>query len=109
MLAVISQAATIATMKRQPLTKSPAVTQSAWSPPATAIDLTPFKIEPGNAPSVVNIETSNLVAYAQCTGYTRLNLTGGRLLDVKETTDQIDRMVRIAASQMGGYASNQRQ
>jgi hypothetical protein len=40
-----------------------------------------------------------MIAYSQGSDYTRLNLTGGKVLDVKETTDVIDRLVRAAASQ----------
>jgi hypothetical protein len=41
---------------------------------------------------------SELVAYCSDGTQTRLNLTGRKVLHVKETTDQIDRLVRAAAS-----------
>jgi hypothetical protein len=40
-----------------------------------------------------------MIAYSQGSDFTRLNLTGGKVLDVKETTDVIDRLVRAAAAQ----------
>ena len=48
---------------------------------------------------VVGISISEFIAYSQNSGFTRLNLTGGKVLEVKETTDQIDRLVRAASSQ----------
>jgi hypothetical protein len=40
-----------------------------------------------------------MLAYSQGIDFTRLNLIGGKVLDVKETTDVIDRLVRAAANQ----------
>ena len=40
---------------------------------------------------------SDLIAYSEHFGYTRLNLVGRRVLDVKETTAEIDRLVREAS------------
>jgi hypothetical protein len=48
--------------------------------------------------SIVEVPTSELIAYDQEMGFTRLVLVGGRVLGVTEPTDQIDRLVRIAAS-----------
>jgi hypothetical protein len=47
----------------------------------------------------VGVAINEFIAYAQNSGFTRLNLTGGKILEVKETTDQIDRLVRAASSQ----------
>lgn len=47
---------------------------------------------------MVSILAARLIAYEQQMGFTRLKLTDGSVLDVKETTDQIDRLVRNAAS-----------
>ena len=40
---------------------------------------------------------SELIAYSGHTGYTRLNLVGRMVLDVRETTTEIDRLVREAS------------
>jgi hypothetical protein len=48
--------------------------------------------EPGD----VSISVSQLIAYSQNEGFTRLRLTGGKMLDVKETTDRIDYLIRQA-------------
>jgi len=48
---------------------------------------------------VVGVSINEFIAYSQNTGFTRLNLIGGKVLEVQETTDQIDRMVREASSQ----------
>ena len=60
------------------------------------IGLTLTLAESGQA--IVEVGITEFIAYSQNTGFTRLNLTGGKVLDVKETTDQIDRLVRIASS-----------
>ena len=44
----------------------------------------------------VNVTVSQLIAYSQNEGFTRLRLTGGKMLDVKETTDRIDYLIRCA-------------
>jgi hypothetical protein len=44
----------------------------------------------------ISITISRLIAYTQNEGYTRLHLTGGKMVDVKETTDRIDFLVRRA-------------
>ncbi len=44
------------------------------------------------------IVISQMISYSQEVGYTRLRLTGGKTLDVKETTDRIDHLVRRASS-----------
>ena len=48
---------------------------------------------------VVGVSIGEFIAYSQNVGFTRLNLTGGKVLEVKESTDQIDRLVRAASSQ----------
>jgi hypothetical protein len=48
---------------------------------------------------VVGVSIGEFIAYSQNAGFTRLNLTGGKILEVKESTDQIDRLVRAASSQ----------
>jgi hypothetical protein len=49
----------------------------------------------------VNVGISEMIAYSQQLEFTRLNLTRCRTLDVKETTDEIDRLMRRASAQSG--------
>jgi hypothetical protein len=46
----------------------------------------------------LRVPASKLLTYDQQMGFTRLRLTGRTVLDVRESTDQIDRLVRAAAS-----------
>ncbi|MGA9450653.1 MAG: hypothetical protein WBW41_04825 [Verrucomicrobiia bacterium] len=62
------------------------------------ISLTLAKVTEGNPGGTVSVPASRLLAYDQQMGFTRLKLTGGTVLDVREGTDQIDRLVRAAAS-----------
>jgi hypothetical protein len=39
-----------------------------------------------------------MLTYDQQIGFTRLRLSGGRNIDVKETTGEIDQLVRLAAT-----------
>jgi hypothetical protein len=68
-----------------------------WSSPAPKIHLTLTQGLGGEL--AVGVAITEFIAYAQNPGFTRLNLTGGKILEVKETTDQIDRLVRAASSQ----------
>ena len=61
---------------------------------APGIPLTPIQSEG----EVITVPTLQLLAYAQGPGFTRLRLTGGQTLDVRETTDHIDRVIRAAAN-----------
>lgn len=58
-----------------------------------SVRLTPVEIAEQDG---VNVVISQLITYAQNDGFTRLRLTGGKMLDVKETTDRIDYLVRRA-------------
>ena len=60
---------------------------------APSIRLTPLEVLGSNG---VNLTISQLIAYTQNEGFTRLRLTGGKVLDVKETTDRIDFLIRRA-------------
>lgn len=40
----------------------------------------------------------HLITYQQQPGFTRLRLSGGRNLDVKESTGEIDQLVRLASA-----------
>lgn len=68
------------------------------------INLTLSRAETGRL--VVGVSVAEFISYSQNTGFTRLNLTGGKVLDVKETTDQIDRLVRAASSQNHPVGAN---
>ena len=46
----------------------------------------------------ITIVISQMISYSQEVGFTRLRLTGGKTLDVKESTDRIDHLVRRASS-----------
>ena len=50
------------------------------------------------APAAINVVISQLISYSQEMGFTRLRLTGHKTLDVKETTERIDHLVRRAAT-----------
>jgi len=72
--------------------------KNAPQPPNTpGINLTLTRAESGEIQ--IKVGVVDFITYSQNPGFTRLNLTGGKVLDVKETTDQIDRLVRTAASQ----------
>ncbi|HXD00384.1 MAG TPA: hypothetical protein VN048_13660 [Verrucomicrobiae bacterium] len=49
---------------------------------------------------VFNVALSELIAYADKSGCTRLNLTRSRVVEVTETTAQIDLLARSAATQV---------
>jgi len=66
---------------------------------AGRIILTEVPTNSGQASQSVSLPVSELIAYSEQSGFTRLNLTGSKILDVKETTWQIDLLVRAAASQ----------
>ena len=48
------------------------------------------------AGTALTVPVSELIAYHQQTGFTRVVLVGKRSLDVKEPTEEIDRLVRSA-------------
>ena len=83
-------------MPRKSIEEVSAVKQTR-SPLTHRISLTPARAELAQSP--VSIAVSEMIAYSQWSDFTRLNLTGGKVLDVKETTDAIDRLVRAAAAQ----------
>ena len=62
------------------------------------INLTVIKGQEGQPPGPVCIEAAQLLAYQQQTGFTRLWVRGAKWLEVKEDTDEIDRLIRAAAS-----------
>ena len=60
------------------------------------VKLTPVGVE---HPNGVDVSVTEMLAYSQQIGFTRLQLTGKRTLDVTETTERIDLLIRRAASQ----------
>lgn len=60
---------------------------------APSVRLTPLEVAEHDG---INIVISQLIAYTQNEGFTRLRLTGGKMLDVRETTDRIDYLIRRA-------------
>jgi hypothetical protein len=83
-------------MPRKSIEEVPAAKQTR-SLLSHRISLTPVPAELAQSP--VSVLVSEMIAYSQGSDFTRLNLTGGKVLDVKETTDVIDRLVRAAAAQ----------
>jgi hypothetical protein len=63
-----------------------------------SINLTLVSEAQGKALSNIRVPAAQLITYDQQNGFTRLRLTGGRVLEVKEGTDQIDRLIRSAAT-----------
>lgn len=63
------------------------------------VDLTIINGENGRIAGVVAMKISRLLSYQQRIGFTRLRLTAGWYVDVRESTDEIDRRVRLAVSQ----------
>jgi len=51
-----------------------------------------------SGPIGITIVISQMISYSQEVGFTRLRLAGGKTVDVKETTDRIDHLVRRASS-----------
>jgi len=57
------------------------------------VRLTP--VEP-QYPNGIDVAVTELLAYSQHPEFTRLRLTGQKTLDVKETTERIDSLIRHA-------------
>ncbi|MGD0614727.1 MAG: hypothetical protein ABSA69_04695 [Verrucomicrobiota bacterium] len=64
------------------------------------ISLTLVGAPEGDPSCTIRILTAQLITYSQRDNFTQLTLTGGRVLEVKESTDQIDRLVRIATANL---------
>lgn len=62
------------------------------------IALTLVRDEAGNPAMTIQVQPAQMIAYDQEQGFTRLRLTGKKVVEVKESTDQIDRLVRGAAA-----------
>ena len=70
------------------------------APPLSAPKISLTLTQGASGQLQVHVGVGELIAYSQNLGFTRLNLTGRKVLDVKETTDQIDRLVRKASHQI---------
>ena len=98
LLATIEQASTILIMTRN--VSSAVLETTKWLPPLMPkIALTLAGPESDGKQQPITISVSELIAYFAHTGHTRLLLAGRKNLQVKETTAQIDRLVRDASSQ----------
>lgn len=62
------------------------------------VNLTVVNGENGKTAGVIAMKASRMLSYEQRTGFTRLRLTEGAHLDVREGTDEIDRRLRRAAA-----------
>jgi hypothetical protein len=66
--------------------------------PETQQQLVPrITLSRADTTDIVDLPLSELIAYSGHAGYTRLNLVGRKVLDVRETTAEIDRLVREAS------------
>jgi hypothetical protein len=54
--------------------------------------------EAGNPSVKVQIQPKQMITYRQQLGFTQLRLTGHKVLEVEESTDQIDQLIRGAAT-----------
>lgn len=61
---------------------------------APSIRLTPVKAAEQQE---ISVPVFQLIAYGQEQGFTRVRMTGGKTIDVQETTDRIDSLVRSAS------------
>ncbi|MGO8839205.1 MAG: hypothetical protein ACLQAH_09080 [Limisphaerales bacterium] len=65
-----------------------------------SIDLTLVKDAEGRHALTIKVQAAQMITYEEQTGFTRLRLTGGLVLEVREGADQIDRLVRNAAANL---------
>jgi hypothetical protein len=73
---------------------------SRWFPLLTTkVALTPVPAETSQQLHAFSVTLSEMIAYSHHGKHTRLKLTGRRMVLVEESTAQIDRLVRDAASQ----------
>jgi hypothetical protein len=63
-----------------------------------SIALTLARSEAGTPTLTIQIPPKEMIAYDQELGFTRLRLKGNKVLEVREGTDEIDRLIRRAAS-----------
>jgi hypothetical protein len=70
------------------------------------VNLTLVNAEKSQTSDLIAVPASGLLAYEQRNGFTRVRLTKGGWLDVREATDEIDRRLRWAATQMTSVESS---
>ncbi len=75
------------------------LTLDIFTPPRITLTLVP--VSNGSPCRTIKVEVSRLISCDQCAGFTRLKLTGSKVLEVKESVGQIDHLLRVAAS--GGF------
>ncbi len=64
-----------------------------------SINLTLVRDAQGNPSISIRVQAAQMITYEEQSGFTRLRLTGGRVLEVREGTGQIDRLVRGATTE----------
>ena len=67
-----------------------------------SIDLTLVRGADGNQSCSIRVQAAQMITYDQQIGFTRLRLTRGRVIEVRESTDQIDRLIRSASANPAG-------
>ena len=72
---------------------------------AREIPLTLVQTASGQPVATIRVRVAEFITYSEQPGFTRLKLTGGKTLDVKETTGQIDLLVRTASTQQNEIGS----
>jgi hypothetical protein len=87
-------------MEPKPLSAVPVADPPSESSPRCTIRLTLAAGGASAEVAVFSVALSELIAYAEHSGRTRLNLTGRRVVEVAETTAQIDLLVRSAATRV---------
>jgi len=68
--------------------------QTPRPPCEQSISLTLAKALDGKPSCTILVPTGQLITYQEQNGFTRLRLTGGRIIEVREGTAEIDRLVR---------------
>ena len=97
----------LAIMADKPATSVPAATEST-SKIRLEVPLTLVQTASGQPIAAIRVGVAEFITYSEQPGFTRLKLTRGKTLDVKETTGQIDHLVRNASSQQSENVFNQR-
>jgi hypothetical protein len=87
-------------MEFKPLISNFTADPPSESLPRCTIRLTLTQKEGVQESALFSVAFSELIAYADQSDRTRLNLTGRRIVEVAETTAQIDLLVRSAATRV---------
>jgi hypothetical protein len=75
------------------------VSAEPWDSFSQSIYLTPANSQFGPKQDHVSVPIGQLIAYSKDGQYTRLSITGRKVLLVEEPTDRIDQLVRAASNQ----------